>query len=233
MGGSEETRAVSSMFAGSHHQSLHNPDFKTAGRDIFTPTINVNFGSVQGMASPESSHYSRPPPFPVGDKANLNPPLHISEAGGLTRFSQLLSALRRFILQDNAVLEPNEAVIYTIDEGLADPPAFLTTPDVYVLQMLRSGKGLPCWQPRPWKPYASKSGTVPGDVGIFAAESGFKKLFNIWDDDEAVRSTGRRQCGTAYELPERKLVVTESVLLRGEAVAQGTSSQTSWTDDDR
>lgn len=233
---SGEPRAVSSMFAGSHHQSLHNPEFKVAGRDIhastIAPTINVSFGLAHGTVS--SGHASQLHSVIPTTIVSSGTTLASHKTQSPSPLAQFLVTLRRLILQDNSFSSnppPEQVQIHSLNEALNEPPAYLTTPDIYVLNMLRTGKGLACWQPRPRKPLANKTGTVPGDVGIFTAEGGFKKLFNIWEDDEAVRATGRGWCSTAYQLPERDVVITESVLARGDAVAQGTSSLTSWTDD--
>lgn len=232
---SEDTQTVFNLFSGSHHQTFQNPDFKVAGRDFiiptFAPTINVNVSSPQGTTPSNcaTNHGTRPHhaqtfaspvPPPTGRLPSVKNREHIS-------LSQFLGSLRRLILRNKS----NQVEISPLDGTSAQFPAFLTTPDNYVFHMLRSGKGLPCWQPRPWKPLTRESGTIPGDVGIYTAERGFKRLFNIWDDDEAVLRTGRRYSETDYELPERAVVVAESGLFEGDAVVHGASSETSWMDD--
>jgi hypothetical protein len=232
---SEDTQAIFNLFSGSHHQTFQNPDFKVAGRDFiiptFAPTINVNLSSPQGTASSNYATNHGIMPHHIQIFASPAPPttgrFPSAKSREHTSLSQFVSSLRRLLLRDKS----NQVEISPLDGTSAQFPAFLTTPDIYVFHMLRSGKGLPCWQPRPWKPLAGESGTILGDVGIYTAERGFKRLFNVWDDDEAVLRTGQRYSEADYELPEREVVVAESGLFEGDAVVHGASSEISWMED--
>ncbi|KAJ3508600.1 hypothetical protein NMY22_g16558 [Coprinellus aureogranulatus] len=111
----------------------------------------------------------------------------------------------------------------------------MTTPDIYVSRMLKSGKGLACWEPRPrWKHNAGDCGTVPGDVGTFTSDGGFRKLFNLWDDDESVRKTAESSKDkTEYQLPPRNVILSQSSLMKGDTVVQGVTAKTLYGDDNK
>ncbi|KAJ3542293.1 hypothetical protein NMY22_g3566 [Coprinellus aureogranulatus] len=108
----------------------------------------------------------------------------------------------------------------------------LTTPQVYVRSMLKSGNGLPCWKPRPRKPSTHQRGTVPGDVGTFSAEGSFKKTFNLWDDEEALRRSGSSSNGKSFHLPSRHVTVSPDEIPRGNTIADGASSHTMYSESD-
>lgn len=101
----------------------------------------------------------------------------------------------------------------------------LRTPEVYVFRMLNAMKGLPCWEPNPQGRFSGPEGVVPGDVGTYSVADGFKKTFNIWNDDEAIRSTASR-CGIIYHTPEGRETTRVQVLGKGDAVTQGPSAST-------
>ncbi|KAF6746001.1 fungal-specific transcription factor domain-containing protein [Ephemerocybe angulata] len=101
----------------------------------------------------------------------------------------------------------------------------LRTPEVYVFRMLNAMKGLPCWEPNPQGRFSGPEGVVPGDVGTYSVADGFKKTFNIWNDDEAIRSTASRS-GIVYHTPEGRETTRVQVLGKGDAVTQGPSAST-------
>jgi hypothetical protein len=55
--------------------------------------------------------------------------------------------------------------------------------------------GLACWHPQPRKPWAGEKGIVPGDVGTFDLAHGFRKIFNIWEDQSLPVARSRLPSG--------------------------------------
>jgi hypothetical protein len=101
-----------------------------------------------------------------------------------------------------------------------------TSAEVYVRSMA-SDRGLAFWEPRPLN--AGERGTVPGDVGTLSAAGGFRKIFNIWADAEAVR--GANLTSHRYEPPEMNIVTHEEALLPSEPITHGTTkAATQYTD---
>ncbi|KAJ2929795.1 hypothetical protein H1R20_g7306, partial [Candolleomyces eurysporus] len=104
-----------------------------------------------------------------------------------------------------------------------------TRPEVYIRSMLTSGKGLASWSPRPRDPVGER-GVVPGDVGTFSAQHGFKKIFNLQEDKGAIRSS--KIFGKNYSLPKMDHVVTHKEELSvGEMIVKGTSVKTQYAPD--
>jgi hypothetical protein len=97
-----------------------------------------------------------------------------------------------------------------------------TIAEVYVRNMLVSGKGLACWHPEPRKPYTGKRGVVPGDVGTYSACGGFEKIFNLWEDEESLREPDGS--GRGYRPPKMDVVVHEGEFSSEETMGQGTDS---------
>jgi hypothetical protein len=98
--------------------------------------------------------------------------------------------------------------------------------------MLKSGKGLACWKPRPRKPNSGPRGTVPGDVGTFSAEGGFKKTFNIWDDEELLRGVASVSGSPPFRLPPQRVVFDPKEIPQGNTIADGASSHTMFSETD-
>ncbi|RXW20158.1 hypothetical protein EST38_g5689 [Candolleomyces aberdarensis] len=96
--------------------------------------------------------------------------------------------------------------------------------------MLTSGKGLASWSPRPRDPLGER-GVVPGDVGTFSAQHGFKKIFNLQEDKGAIRSS--KIFGKNYSLPKMHVVTHKEELSVGETIVKGTSVKTQYTQDGR
>jgi hypothetical protein len=88
--------------------------------------------------------------------------------------------------------------------------------------MLTSGKGLAPWAPQPRDPVGER-GVVPGDVGTFDTQHGFKKIFNLQEDESAIRSS--EIFGTHYPLPTMRVVTHENELSEGEAIVKGISTK--------
>lgn len=98
--------------------------------------------------------------------------------------------------------------------------------EAYVRCMLSSGKGLACWKPGPRHPIKDGEGIVPGDVGKYTVEGGFKKIFNLWEDAVSIQSTAAA-VGLSYQIPEKAVnCVNESEHLEGETVVRGTTAKT-------
>jgi hypothetical protein len=72
--------------------------------------------------------------------------------------------------------------------------------------MIRSGLGLPLWNPSPQRGEA----VTPGDVGRFSPQNGFRMIFNVWDDEE-----------TRKFAPDRKVQVLTDYLQKGETFLHG------------
>lgn len=89
--------------------------------------------------------------------------------------------------------------------------------------MLQSGShGLACWYP---PPRGLSRPVNAGDVGTFSARDGFRFIFNIWEDEELIRSMGE---GTSYDEAycspgERNAHIESYTLVEGQWVAQGLS----------
>ncbi|KAJ3520890.1 hypothetical protein NMY22_g12543 [Coprinellus aureogranulatus] len=303
------------MFAGSHHQSFENTDFRVAGRDFINPivaptispaiTVNVTTsapatGSAlyagdgmdwNALNRPQHTGFpnpSSPNPRLQTPEGQSSPPRAASEPSPQKvhdprRLSQMLGSLRRLIKgpkssntskrsrrRDSGTPDDersasssksdtqsktlrhkpswssdasagscsSDVTVSSIDEpdDWAMKPPKMTTPDVYVSRMLKSGKGLACWQPRPRKPNGDEFayGTIPGDVGTFTSEGGFKKIFNIWDDDLSVRKTAKiSDAGAGYQLPPRSIIISRSALGEGDTVVQGATAKTLYGDDNK
>ncbi|RXW17748.1 hypothetical protein EST38_g8099 [Candolleomyces aberdarensis] len=96
--------------------------------------------------------------------------------------------------------------------------------------MHKSGQGLAVWNPRPNNPDANEQGVVPGDVGTFSAREGFKKIFNIVEDSQAIRTSKPSQ--NEFISPELDAPCKEALPL-GHTFAQGTSTDVEFTSDGR
>ena len=101
--------------------------------------------------------------------------------------------------------------------------------EIYVRTLLAEGHGLPCWEPRPLEPQAQPQGVVPGDVGTYTAESGFRRSFNLFDDASNIRkATQGTQDSPQCEFwePSRKPIHRPGFLGNGHAFVHGSSMET-------
>ena len=105
----------------------------------------------------------------------------------------------------------------------------VTKAEIYV-RCISSKNGLACWQPRPRKPYAGEHGVVAGDVGTFSAGDGFRKIFNIWEDQEEIKAA-RLVSQSGYAPPKMAVATHQEELSEGDTVVHGTSSNTQYTSD--
>jgi hypothetical protein len=71
-----------------------------------------------------------------------------------------------------------------------------------------------------------KKGIVPGDVGTFDLTRGFKKIFNIWED-ESLPDVARCQ------LPQRECTTHTDEFAEGHTIVSGTSSKACRSTDDK
>jgi hypothetical protein len=101
----------------------------------------------------------------------------------------------------------------------------ITNAEIYVRGMLRCRKGLACWHPRPRQPFVGEGGVVPGDVGTFDLTDGFKKIFNIWEDDAFLRRLGMP--GVESQLPPKNAALHLDELVGGHTIVNGSSSKVS------
>lgn len=104
-----------------------------------------------------------------------------------------------------------------------------TQSEVYIRSMLTSGKGLASWRPGPPDGVAGRRGVVPGDVGTFRANDGFQRIFNLWEDQDAIRSSGI--FGETYTPPKMDAVTHKGDLSAGDTIARGTSAVTEYASD--
>ncbi|KAF6759397.1 hypothetical protein DFP72DRAFT_134571 [Ephemerocybe angulata] len=136
---------------------------------------------------------------------------------------------------ESDLLEPSEVTTSPVEE--LNPPSVtrLTTPQVYVYSMLNSGHGLACWKPQPWKTAPPKTfgyrreewGAKPGDVGIYRVEDGFKRLFNVWDDEDAIQNTAKASFSPVPYLTRGKIarrITTRREFEQGDTVTHGATS---------
>ncbi|RXW17707.1 hypothetical protein EST38_g8147 [Candolleomyces aberdarensis] len=88
-----------------------------------------------------------------------------------------------------------------------------TNAEIYTRSMLCCNEGLPCWRPQPRKPIGLR-GIVPGDVGTFDLTHGFRKIFNLWEDESA----------GGWDLPAKEIVCIDH-FAEGHTIASGASSK--------
>lgn len=105
-----------------------------------------------------------------------------------------------------------------------------TEAEIYIAEMLDSGKGLAPWDPRPRKPYLDERGIVPGDVGTFSVSDGFKRIFNIFEDGKSIKAANSDW--ETYHPPEVKVVTHEEELSLGHTIVRGASVDVKFTADD-
>ena len=105
-------------------------------------------------------------------------------------------------------------------------PRSLSNAEIYV-RSLSSSKGLACWQPEPFHPFVGEFGVVPGDVGTYSAEDGFKKTFNIWEDEISIRASAQELKERFYLSPALEVATRPQKLRVGDTIVRGASSGTS------
>jgi hypothetical protein len=116
------------------------------------------------------------------------------------------------------------------EDPFMSPSQEPTKPETYILEMHKSGKGLAVWDPRPHCPHnanADEQGVVPGDVGTFSAHEGFSKLFNIFADAQAIRTSTRSQ--HVYIPPKPDTIYKKEALPLGYTFARGASANINFT----
>ncbi|KAF5342011.1 hypothetical protein D9611_001239 [Ephemerocybe angulata] len=235
------------MFSEAHNFSLHGPDFRAAGRDMHVQTcnstfnLNIDTGPFHSSISETSSSssqklftfeglMSRIMTSFVDESLRGQDPGHPHSAGTASTPETAPSPKAKAQVHHEGdvaviVLEKPEEKFTLIGD--------LTTPEIYVSNMLGTGKGLACWQPRPRKPYAGETGAIPGDVGTYSAEGGFKKIFNLWDDEVALANKANELYQTTYRAPERNVFIDESEMQQDETIVSGASSDILYMNDGR
>ena len=98
-----------------------------------------------------------------------------------------------------------------------------TNAEIYTRRMLHCNEGLPNWRPRP-SGIARQKGITPGDVGTFNLTHGFRKLFNLWEDEWA-QSLG--------DLPSREADIQSGYFPEGYTIQGGASSKICQSEDRR
>ena len=101
---------------------------------------------------------------------------------------------------------------------------YITIPQVFFRNMLKAGKGVPCWKPEPRGKFPTQKVTKPGDAGTFTEEGGFKKIWNIWEDANALQQSAILFGHTLLGLPPRN-VTTEPEISQGRTINMGASSK--------
>ncbi|KAF6751708.1 hypothetical protein DFP72DRAFT_1135563, partial [Ephemerocybe angulata] len=239
-----------SMFSNAQNLSLGSAEFKSAGRDLVFPTYNVHISAAGANVSlgptPSSSSKSDPTHRCEGATVTSTP----QKGRVLSRLTKLLRK-KGPGPQATQIQDESKARVLsnqTSGETLAAPSSQagvkdidlssledygtslaglqgLTTPEIYVRSLLNSGKGLACWEPGP-QPSVNKQGIVPGDVGTYSAEDGFKKTFNLWSDDLSMRASACGFGADDYQSPEMNIVLRPRRLREGDTVVNGASSKT-------
>ncbi|KAJ3530498.1 hypothetical protein NMY22_g8545 [Coprinellus aureogranulatus] len=214
-----ETRESTSkfnMFANAHSLAMENPKFTAVGRDI----INVNIASSSHLSPSSLSLRRSGSVLKIYASTTLGPgPGERSQPKwtGLVRIVRLHPSPNVF---EKGVTEPS------IDD--LEIPAVqiqtLTNPEVYV-RKLSPGRGLACWRPEPFHPLVGERGIVPGDVGTYTPEDGFRKSFNIWDDAASIRASALSLNERAYLLPPSQLIYQTAKLDVGDIISEGVSSR--------
>lgn len=69
-------------------------------------------------------------------------------------------------------------------------------------------------------------GVVPGDVGTFSAEDGFRKTFNLWEDLSSIRASGKTAADRRFQPPQQAMACHEDKMHDGETVVEGAVSST-------
>ncbi|KAJ3503000.1 hypothetical protein NMY22_g18399 [Coprinellus aureogranulatus] len=211
-----ESTSKFNMFANAHSLAMENPKFTAVGRDI----INVNITS-SSHPSPSSLSLRR-----SGSVLKIYASTTLGPGSGehsQPKWTGLVRIVR---------LHPSPNVF---EKGTTEPsiddleiPAVqiqnLTNPEVYV-RKLSPGRGLACWRPEPFHPLVGERGIVPGDVGTYTPEDGFRKSFNIWDDAASIRASALSLNKRAYLLPPSQLIYQTAKLDVGDIISEGVSSR--------
>ncbi|KAF6759375.1 hypothetical protein DFP72DRAFT_1043093 [Ephemerocybe angulata] len=280
------------ILPGARNLDVDSIEYKSAGRDIHGPTINLTIASppeilgrslfekirsLLGLvsahsgsnANEQSSEHEAEPPDArpssrVPDLATTTPPSTsnrgaASGPAGNAQGLQSSESLRPSGSNSTNTRHSSEVDDATENEDFnasytpeLDPRPLegLTTPQVYVYSMLGSGRGFACWKPqnqdsvgsprRRIFPSISHSestvgwrGIIPGDVGTYDAERGFRKMFNLWEDDEAIRGMARDIYHGIYTAPDDSEVkISEDDFRRGDTAAQSASAEVNDSGDD-
>ncbi|KAJ3527699.1 hypothetical protein NMY22_g9684 [Coprinellus aureogranulatus] len=114
--------------------------------------------------------------------------------------------------------------VRSLDAGVDLPPANNPSyAEVYVRGLLHSGYGLPCWEPAPHDSDSERTGVMPGDVGTYTVNGSFRKLFNLQDDEKAIRELAT-VCSRGSYFAMRQHIRRESIIEEGETIVNGVSS---------
>ncbi|TEB19849.1 hypothetical protein FA13DRAFT_305051 [Coprinellus micaceus] len=99
---------------------------------------------------------------------------------------------------------------------------------IYVRALLAEGYGLPCWKPAPSDPEAQPKGVVPGDVGTYTAEGGFRRTFNLFDNADVIHKIAQRTqtcIQVSHCNPSPETFTRPGMLPKGEVMVEGASSR--------
>ncbi|KAJ3528062.1 hypothetical protein NMY22_g9554 [Coprinellus aureogranulatus] len=218
------TTSGPSFFSGGQAQSLEGTDISHVNGNMYSTKITVNCPVLPG---PTRTTFAGSGIEPGGASAAARrPPLSIKtrepQDGSLQRIARIFSGhSKEETCKLSSVADFYKSAVDSHE---------LSNAEIYVRGLsLASDKGLPCWQPKP-SALSKASGVQPGDVGIFTAGDGFNKIFNLWDDEDAIRNTQTGFSGSddtppdLYHAPKCGIVRSENSLDAGDAISHGVHS---------
>ncbi|KAF6743009.1 hypothetical protein DFP72DRAFT_152967 [Ephemerocybe angulata] len=223
-----------SILAGAQNLGVNNLGYNEVGGNMYGPTVNI-YGSPQLPPLSSDSIYevlrSWLPLIFVSDAQEPGQPRDPNpSARSAAAPNPTLQGRRTEDSSQSTETNPQASFVspsgdYTATlMGESEPFASFraTMPQVYVYHMLRAGKGLACWKPEPSysPPAVNPKGAVPGDVGMYTPEGGFKKIFNLWDDEHSLKIMARTLDQAEYKSPPNGLVVNRE-FQRGATVTRG------------
>ncbi|TEB26709.1 hypothetical protein FA13DRAFT_1007808 [Coprinellus micaceus] len=202
-------------FMPANHLSAGNLVMQNTGGDHIDMSSKTSNYYIYNKPSPDSGRRAQssglridtsPDTHLTSSKAENTPP-EISLIDVFAAFSRLVSwifkaqQLQESSHCDTSTPETPVRAIDVKDLPLSLKPALGTpTPaEIYVCDLMCSGHGLPCWDPRPRQDELQPAGIVPGDVGTYSVDDGFKKLFNLWDVEDIIRGIATTYCEGTYE----------------------------------
>ncbi|KAF6759338.1 hypothetical protein DFP72DRAFT_133166 [Ephemerocybe angulata] len=230
---SSEVSGGPSILAGAQNLSVNHLGYNEVGGNMYGPTVNI-YGApplppLSGGSIYEALRAWLPLIFvPDAQEApSANPTISATGSNASTA-----NEGGRIQTSESQSREPGPQPDFTgpggeytsTPMGMPEPYSSYrpTMPQVYVYHMLRAGKGLACWEPEPFFSPSSEDvkGTVPGDVGSYTPEGGFKKIFNLWDDERSLKVMARTLYQENYTSPPNGLTQRRGAQ-KGYTVARG------------
>ena len=99
--------------------------------------------------------------------------------------------------------------------------------EIYIRTLLLESHGLPCWNPAP---AGNTSAVVPGDVGIYTPEGGFRTIFNLFDDVHLINEipqthSARPHTRGSHQELKRAVTIQRDILMKEETLGSGVSTE--------